>query len=200
MATDLHHTRLDAVVQCLLASRARVVADLGCGHGELIERLRDHAQFSLILGIDIDPVSLDCARDRLGLDILDQDSRLRVLAGSFENSDWLNGVAIDAAVMLETIEHIDPGRLSRVERAIFGQIQPKMVVITTPNKEYNILHGLSPEHKRHPGHRFEWTRAQFRSWCEGVAQRNGYAILFQDVGPRDSLRGSSTQMAQFSRL
>ena len=198
MATDLHRARLDTVVQSLLASGAQVIADLGCGHGELIEQLRDHEQFSLILGIDIDSQSLVRARDRLCLNIFSQDSRLRVLAGSFENSDWAE-VAIDAAVMLETIEHIDPGRLSRVERAIFGHIKPRIVLITTPNKEYNVLHGMSPEDKRHPGHQFEWTRAQFKSWCEGVAQRNCYEVSFQDIGPCDPLRGSSTQMAQFSR-
>ena len=29
---------------------------------------------------------------------------------------------------------------------------------------------------RHPDHRFEWTRAEFASWAEGVAERYGYSV------------------------
>ena len=53
---------------------------------------------------------------------------------------------------------------------MFGSAQPKTVVVTTPNAEYNpvweSLTGL-----RHPDHRFEWTRAQFAAWAEAVAGR-----------------------------
>ncbi|MFN2348922.1 MAG: methyltransferase domain-containing protein [Thioalkalivibrio sp.] len=198
MATVLHRFRLDAVVETLLASGVRHVADLGCGHGELLQRLRDQDQFIRLLGIDTDAQALAFVRERLGLDIFSHDERLHVCHGSFENSDWAQGT-IDAAVLLETIEHVDPGRLSRVERAVFCQLHPKVIVVTTPNKEYNPLHGLSAGERRHPGHRFEWTRAQFRAWCNGVAERQGYHVRFSDIGPPDPSVGSSTQMACFSR-
>lgn len=197
MATILHRARLDAVVETLLASGARQVADLGCGRGDLLQRLRDHDQFIRLLGIDIDAQALAFARERLGLDLFSRDKRLHVCLGSFEDNDWAEG-AIDAAVLLETIEHIDPGRLSRVERAVFGRLHPGIVVVTTPNREYNTLHGLSAGERRHPGHRFEWTRAQFRAWCDGVATRHGYGVCFRDIGPPNPAVGSSTQMACFS--
>lgn len=196
MATALHRARLDAVVETLIASRARHVADLGCGCGELLQRLREHNQFVRILGIDIDARVLARARERLGLDLFRPDKRLQVRLGSFEESDWAAD-PIDAAVLLETIEHIDPGRLSRVESAVFGRLRPELVVITTPNKEYNALHGLLAGERRHSGHRFEWTRTQFRLWCCGVAERQGYDVRFRDIGPHDSVLGSSTQMACF---
>ena len=199
MATDLHRARLDAVVETLLVSDARQIADLGCGHGELLQRLRDEDQFIRLLGVDIDPQALAIAREQLGLDLLSRDQRVQVRRGSFEDTDWVEGVAIDAAVLLETIEHIDPGRLSRVERAVFGQIHPALVLVTTPNKDYNPLHGMSGGERRHPGHRFEWTRAQFGAWCTGVAERQGYNVAFRGIGPPDPGLGSSTQMACFSR-
>ena len=191
MATVLHRARLDAVVETLLASGVRHVADLGCGRGELLQRLRDHDQFIRLLGVDIDARTLAFARARLDLDLFSRDKRLHVCLGSFEDSDWAEG-AIDAAVLLETIEHIDPGRLSRVERAVFRQLHLEIVVVTTPNKEYNPLHGLSAGERRHPGHRFEWTRAQFRAWCDGVAERQGYHVRFRDIGSPDPAVGSST--------
>jgi small RNA 2'-O-methyltransferase len=198
MPTALHHLRLDAVASALLGSGARRVADLGCGDGELMLRLREHVEFVSIVGIDIDSRVLQTARQRLGLDLLSTDKRLQVRLGSFENADWAES-AIDAAVLLETIEHIDPGRLSRVEQALFGQVRPRLVIVTTPNKEYNVLHGMAAGQRRHPGHRFEWTRAQFQTWASGVATRQCYSVAFSAIGPVDALYGSSTQMACFTR-
>lgn len=198
MPSALHRIRLDAVVRELLANGARRVADLGCGGGELLQCLRPHAQFTRLIGIDIDPRALARARMNLGLDLLRPDDRLHVGLGSFEETDW-GKPDVDAAVLLETIEHIDPGRLPRVERSVFGHLNPELVLITTPNREYNPLHGLSERQRRHPGHRFEWTRAQFRDWCNGVAERQAYRVDLTDIGPVDPIRGSSTQMACFMR-
>jgi SAM-dependent methyltransferase len=193
----LHIERLDAVVRALLDSGATSVLDLGCGPGELLLRLRGHAQFVRLLGIDIDARALADARAALDLNWLQPDPGLAVRLGSFEEVDAeLKG--FDAAVMLETIEHTAPGYLPRVERAVFAGMHPRLVLVTTPNQEYNVLHGLAAGRKRHPGHRFEWTRAQFRHWAAGVAQRHGYNVSFSDLGPPDPLRGSSTQMASFA--
>ena len=199
MSTLLHIERLDAVVRVLLESGASSVLDLGCGPGELLLRLREHAQFMRLLGIDIDERALADARLALGLNWLQPDARLSVRLGSFEEVDAeLKG--FDAAVMLETIEHIAPGHLPRVERAVFAGMRPRLLLVTTPNQEYNVLHGMAAGRKRHCGHHFEWTRAQFQHWAKGVAQRNHYSVSFADLGPPDPLRGSSTQMANFETL
>jgi 3' terminal RNA ribose 2'-O-methyltransferase Hen1 len=197
MPTPLHHLRLEAIVTALLASGARTVADLGCGDGELMLRLREQPEFDRVLGIDIDPRVIQNARQRLGLDLFSNNTRLQVRLGSFENADWSES-RIDAAVLLETIEHIEPGRLSKVEQALFGQVKPKLVLVTTPNKEYNVLHGMAAGQRRHAGHRFEWTRAQFQSWASGVATRQAYVVTFTNIGPLDAHCGSSTQMASFA--
>lgn len=194
--SSLHDERLDTVVQHLLESKACQVLDLGCGGGELLQRLVLQGQFQRIIGIDIDEVSLGQARRVLGLDLLDESGRIQVRYGSFEEPDsQLNG--FDAATLVETIEHIDPGRLSRVETAVFGGMRPGVVLVTTPNVEYNVLHGMPPGEKRHPDHRFEWSRARFRQWARGVAERNSYRVSFVDIGEFDPQHGSSTQMARF---
>jgi 3' terminal RNA ribose 2'-O-methyltransferase Hen1 len=194
--SSLHDERLDIVVQHLLETNACRVLDLGCGGGELLQRLALQGQFERIVGIDIDEVSLTQARRALGLNLLDDCSRIQVRYGSFEEPDsQLNG--FDAATLVETIEHIDPGRLSRVETAVFGDMRPGVIFVTTPNVEYNVLHGMPPGEKRHPDHRFEWSRARFRQWARGVAERNSYQVRFVDIGECDPQHGSSTQMARF---
>lgn len=196
MASALHEERLNAVVRHLLDSGAARVLDLGCGPGELLRRLAGQPQFTRIVGIDIDERALGEARFALGIGFPDPADRVQVRYGSFEEAD-AELIGFDAAVLVETIEHIDPGRLSRVERAVFGVMRPCIVLVTTPNQEYNVLHGMTPGKRRHPGHRFEWSRAKFRQWAQGVAERNSYCVSFGDIGPPDPLRGSSTQMASF---
>lgn len=198
MASPIHEERLDTIVRHLAACGARSVLDLGCGDGELLQRLAGNAQFERLLGIDIDDGALSAARRALGLGFPPASGRIEVRHGSFEAADAaLSG--FDAAALVETIEHIDPRRLARVELAVFRQMRPRIVLVTTPNQEYNVLHELAPGELRHPGHRFEWCRAKFRRWARGVGTRCAYDVAFFDIGPPDVMRGSTTQMARFTR-
>jgi hypothetical protein len=52
---------------------------------------------------------------------------------------------------------------------------------------------------RHPDHRFEWTRGEFRAWCAEVAAAHGYAVRHLPVGEDDPEVGPPTQMAVFRR-
>ena len=91
-------------------------------------------------------------------------------------------------------------RIPALERVLFGGAAPGTVIVTTPNAEYNphfatLAHGTV----RHPDHRFEWTRAEFRAWASGVADRYGYRVRFLPVGPEDPRDGPPTQLAAFSK-
>lgn len=169
------------------------MADLGCGTGDLLVRLAAQDTFTRLVGIDIDAAAVAAAQHTLA-----RRERVQVHCASFEAPD-ASLAGFDAAAMVETIEHIDPGRLSRVEDAVFGRMRPKLVLVTTPNQEFNVLHDLGPGERRHRDHRFEWPRARFRQWARGVAERNGYKARFIDIGPANPLLGSSTQMARFER-
>lgn len=198
MATALHDERIETVAQLAVACGAKRLLDLGCGSGELLARLAREAQFRRIVGIDISPQALYAARDLLGLDQRMDDGRIALLEASFTQPDErLRG--FDAALLVETIEHIPPQRLSLVEHAVFAWSRPQTVVITTPNQEYNVLHGMPPDAMRHPEHCFEWDRPKFRKWATGLARRNGYTVEFGDIGIADPLLGSSTQLALFGR-
>ncbi len=172
--------------------------DLGCGSGELLRRLAGWAQFTRLVGIDIDEQSLDEARRTLGIGFPIPTDRVQVRYGSFEDPDPDLG-GFDAAALVECLEHVEPNRLSRVERALFGRLRPGAVLLTTPNREYNALHGMAADELRHPDHRFEWDRAHFRRWARGVGERHGYGVHFVGIGPADPLHGSPTQMAIFRR-
>jgi 3' terminal RNA ribose 2'-O-methyltransferase Hen1 len=195
---DFHELRLDTVLRELLRCGARSVLDLGCGGGELLLRLAREAQFCRIVGVDISVDVLRAARELLQAEPGALAQRVELVEASFAVSD-ARFAGFDAAALVETIEHIDAHRLSSVERAVFGSFRPATVVITTPNSEYNPIHGAPAGSFRHPDHRFEWPRAKFRDWARGVAGRNGYRAAFGDIGEPDPDLGGPTQMAVLSR-
>jgi hypothetical protein len=107
---------------------------------------------------------------------------------------------LDAAVLMEVVEHLDPPRLPAMARSVFGTARPGLVVVTTPNAEHNVRYpGLAPGAFRHSDHRFEWTRNEFRSWATTVAAAYGYDARFLPVGEEDADVGPPTQLAVFER-
>lgn len=196
--TALHDERLDAVVRHLVASGAGSVLDLGCGSGALLRRLVAEPRFTRIVGVDLSGESILAAERSLAPLCPVDGRRLSLVHGSFTVAEAALA-GFDAAAMVETIEHVEPAHLSRVEHAVFAELRPGTVLVTTPNREYNVMFGLADGEFRHPDHRFEWTRSRFASWAGGVAGRNGYHATLVEIGPSHPLLGSPTQMAVFQR-
>ncbi|WP_030954100.1 3' terminal RNA ribose 2'-O-methyltransferase Hen1 [Streptomyces sp. NRRL S-481] len=198
--TPLAVQRREAITAALKASGAARVLDLGCGQGQLVQALLKDPAFSEIVGLDVSMRALTIASRRLKLDRMGerQASRVKLLQGSLAYTDRrIKGY--DAAVLSEVIEHLDLPRLPALEYAVFGSARPRTVLVTTPNVEYNVRwESLPAGHVRHGDHRFEWTRAEFRSWADAVAERHGYGVEFVPVGPDDPEVGPPTQMAVFT--
>lgn len=199
---SLHEQRHGVVLAALRASGARKVLDLGCGEGKLLRELLHDRQFEQIVGLDVSIRSLEIASKRLKLDRLPQRQaeRLQLIHGSLIYRDKrLEG--FDAAAVVEVIEHLDPPRLSALERVLFQFARPTTIVLTTPNREYNVRwESLPAGNFRHSDHRFEWTRTEFQTWAHRVASQYGYTVRFAPVGPDDEQVGPPTQMGVFNRL
>lgn len=195
-ASSVHEARMEAILEVLRQEDARTVLDLGCGPGPLLARLVEERALSRIVGVDVRLPALEELRRKIDRLFGAAAGRVDLLHMSFLEPDRrLQG--FDAAVLLETIEHIDPERLSLVERAVFGVCRPRLVLITTPNADYNVVYGIAPGRRRHWDHRFEWGREKFTAWAEGVAARNGYSAEIAPVGPLHAAHGAPTQMAVF---
>jgi len=196
MTTWLHEQRLEAVSGVVLRSGARTLLDLGCGDGDFLTRLVSEPQIERIVGVDLCRNSLLRLRARLDALTETGTAQVELIHGSMTD-DGAALTGFDCAILIETIEHTDPSRLSVLERAVFAEMRPRVIVITTPNAEFNPLLGVPPHRFRHPDHRFEWDRAKFCRWAEGVATRHSYDVACSDIAGRHPSRGGASQMAVF---
>ncbi|MDO9334757.1 MAG: 3' terminal RNA ribose 2'-O-methyltransferase Hen1 [Caulobacter sp.] len=197
----LGDARMIAVAAALEATGARVIADLGCGEGKLLRQLVRTRWAERLIGLDAGLRDLEWAAKRLKLNEPGgpPEGRVTLLHGALTYRDerWFG---VDAAALVEVIEHLDEDRLPALAQVVFGQARPGTVVVTTPNAEYNALFpNLAAGVMRHPDHRFEWTRTQFRDWAAGVERDYGYRAVFSDIGEVHPELGAATQMAVLTR-
>lgn len=196
----LHDKRIALVAEKLVSSGAMRVLDLGCGEGKLIRQLLKHKQFTAIAGMDVSYSELLKARERLHFADMSpaQQARIELFQGSLMYRDErFNGY--DAAAVVEVIEHLDLNRLKAFERVLFEFARPRMVVLTTPNKEYNVMWDkLDADVMRHNDHRFEWTRAEFAGWSHKIGEQYKYSVELFPVGDEVEGIGAPSQMAVFT--
>lgn len=194
---SLHTQRHSVIVQRLKASGAQRILDLGCGEGKLLRELLKESQFSVVVGMDLSTRSLAILQQRIERLPERQRQRLSLLHGSLLYRDArLKG--FDAAAIVEVLEHLELGHLAAFEQTVFGFARPKLVLVTTPNREYNQLFpSLPADQLRHRDHRFEWTRTEFAAWVERVAASYNYRVSIEPLGPEDLNHGAPSQLGVF---
>lgn len=196
---SLHQQRLHLVLHKLKETNASTVMDLGCGEGKLIRMLLKEKQFKKIIGMDVSYSALTKCKERLHWNEMPpkQKERLRLFQGALTYKDKrLEG--FDAAAIIEVIEHLDEDRLQSFEHVVFKTAKPKNIILTTPNREYNVMYeDLEADNTRHSDHRFEWSRKEFQNWANQVAHDNNYNVQFFPVGEEAKEVGAPSQMAVF---
>jgi 3' terminal RNA ribose 2'-O-methyltransferase Hen1 len=198
---NLNQARMDWVVTKLKMHNTKRVVDLGCGEGKLLKTLLQDNSFEQIMGCDVSFRSLEIAKERLRIDSLPsfQQKRIHLIQTALTYRDK-RLAGYDAATLIEVIEHMELSRLDALKRVVFEFAKPALVIITTPNVEYNVLfENLPPGKFRHNDHRFEWTRQEFQGWAEMIAKQYGYSVMFETIGNIHEQYGAPTQGGIFIR-
>ena len=198
-ARPLVRLRHDAVLDVVAAVAPSSVADLGCGQGSLLRRLLPMQGIDRVVGTDVSDSALATAATRLHVDSMTerQADRLSLYLSSLMYVDE-RLAGMDLVILMEVVEHIDPGRLPEAVSSVFGSMRPRHVVVTTPNIEYNVRYpSLYPCGFRHADHRFEWTRREFEDWVRATGDTYDYDAEIHPIGDLDETVGPPTQMAVF---
>ncbi|EFC86704.1 3' terminal RNA ribose 2'-O-methyltransferase Hen1 [Parafrankia sp. EUN1f] len=193
----LAEQRRRAIMAELRTAGARRVADVGCGAGRLVARLVADRAFTEIVAVDVSHRALELTARRLHVEQMSDRDRERVrlvVSSLLYRDDRLTGM--DAIVLSEVVEHVDPPRLPVLADVLLGHARPGTLLITTPNREYNVRYdGLPPGVLRHRDHRFEWTRAEFTAWIGDLVAGYPYRARIGGIGADDPEVGQPTQLA-----
>ena len=147
--------RREAILAVLRERQARRVGDLGCGAGALTRDLLSDPRIEHVTAVDVSARALQLAARNLRLDQMPGKRRekLTIFQTSLTYRDE-RLAGLDAAVLMEVVEHVDPDRLPALERVVFREAGPGTVVVTTPNAEYNVhfptLEPGAPRHRPRP--------------------------------------------------
>jgi len=105
---------------------------------------------------------------------------------------------------IEIIEHLEDDILKKLPSVIFGFIKPKVALFTTPNSDFNIVFGEDFTGFRHWDHKFEWTRIEFKSWCDSILEDYpDYTVEYSGIGKgKEGTEhlGCCSQMAVFKKI
>ncbi|XP_073847800.1 hen1 methyltransferase isoform X1 [Musca autumnalis] len=185
------------------------IVDFGCAEVRLLQLIRRIPFVEHILEVDIDAELLKVHQQKaipLISDYLQKREnplRVEILVGSVTDAvEQLYDV--DVVIALELIEHLHKEELEKFPENVFGFVQPKLAIVSTPNSEFNVLFdGLLENGFRHHDHKFEWTRDEFKKWAHDICKKYpNYSVAFMGLGKPPSTHrkiGYSTQMAIFAR-
>lgn len=183
----LSRQRLEAIVAevkkrvpILDPGQPPLILEVGCGVGRLVEALA--AEGYCVLGIEQSAKAAMKAASwirrnkvpRAGIEVhsalyaLPQAIYLnprgipvvdRAVGKRKEGDPERTYVRPECIVATEVIEHCWPADVDLFLASIFSNT-PNVVILTTPNKDFNAVFGMTPDQVRDPDHKFEWGVAQ----------------------------------------
>lgn len=185
----------------------RKVVDFGCSELGFVRYLKNTPGVEEILCVDIDRQVLEYNKVKAEPYLMEYvccrktPLVIELCEGSVTHNDR-KLEQTDAVICIELIEHLYPDTLMDLPFNIFEYIMPKVVIVTTPNADFNVLFPNFSGY-RHPDHKFEWTREQFQDWARNIVVRYpSYSVTFHGIckGPAGTEElGTCTQMAVFHR-
>ncbi|XP_055921808.1 small RNA 2'-O-methyltransferase [Eupeodes corollae] len=208
----IYEQRYATVIQVLehpdFESKLKKIVEFGCSEMRLLWLLRRTKGIEHIVEVDVDEETLLMYKNRAAPIVSDHivsretPLRIEVFKGSIDvSSEYLKNT--DAVIGIEIIEHLYPEVLENVPYNVFGFIQPKIALFSTPNSDFNVLFRPLPNGFRHYDHKFEWSQQQFKDWALNICERfPNYRVAIFGVGeaPQDSPElGPVSQFALFVR-
>ncbi|EDW31320.1 GL11079 [Drosophila persimilis] len=190
----VYEQRYCAAIQILMGWQDQIkkVVEFGCAEIRFFPLLRRIETIENIVLVDIDEALLRKNMNRIDPLLSDHIKKrqsllqVQVLQGNVaDSSDELRDT--DAVIALELIEHVYEDVLTKIPLNVFGFMQPKIAIFSTPNSDYNVIftrfNPLLPNGFRHEDHKFEWTREEFKSWCTSIVQKYpNYMFALMGVG------------------
>lgn len=177
---SLNILRLQKMKEAIIKCNPNKVLDFGCGEGNLLETLSEE-QFDII-GVDSSEKAINRAYVKMK-----KNNQLHSKCGNttllqsslyYKDSRLKN---VDTVVLCEVIEHIELERVPQIIDNIMF-LQPKNLIISTPNKDFNKFFTELKGELRYYDHRFEFTYKEFEEFCHWIKATYGYSFVIDSFG------------------
>lgn len=164
-----------------LGTIEREIVDVGCGEGYYAIDLASKMGGIEYHAVDIneecrDVISRKAAKRQLdNVKVYDNQANI----DSFQDRDVL---------FVEVMEHMPMEDATNLAKEILKK-NPNRLILTTPNKEFNVNYSFDQEQMRHDDHHFELTKGEFQNFVDKIKPL-GYNVTIHDIG--DCVNGVST--------
>lgn len=157
--------RFEKVIDIISNYNIKSIIEFGCGDGKFIPYIKSIHNLIRIAVIDKDKNKIH--------KIKNTNDDIECYCNSFlEFNKDLNG--FDCILAIEVIEHLSNDEIQVFIEIVFGKLKPKLVILTTPNIEYNINYPILFNGLRHNTHLFEFSPSELNDWGKKIVD------LFED--------------------
>jgi len=190
-----HAVRHEMAINEFKLRKINSLLDLGCRNGSFLFNCACNLSKIPLYGIDIDETNIQIAKTTK---VNDYDN----LDINFLTADILKNITIkdfEAVSLIEVIEHLTFSELEILFDNIFENINPKFLLITTPNRDYNAYLELNLNSFRHKDHKFEMSKDEFVIACDTLSVKFNCVVEVKPIGIIKENGASISQMAVFER-
>lgn len=180
---SLHEQRHAWILRSIPPETKHIV-DLGSSEGKLLAAILEKMPEAHVVGVEANRDKIARMRRRL------KSKRLELLHDNLvhlHDPDRLVGAEV--LVATEVIEHLEAQDRARFVEVMRDLIAPPLILLTTPNVDYNDKFNLAPGEYRHHDHRIEYTEAQLREEVITPLEKD-YDVRLEKLLPEEDLQPS----------
>ncbi|MGY0037717.1 methyltransferase domain-containing protein [Pedobacter sp. NJ-S-72] len=187
-----HHVRHQMVILELKMHECQEIIDIGCGNGSFLFNCALNFPKAKLTGIDSDTNEINTAKKATKKN----HKNANIL---FKDNDILDtrNIKSDIVTLIEVIEHFNLNEVDMLFETIFKTIKAQILVLTTPNYEYNDYLKTNLNSFRHEDHKFEFTNQELISFTNTIGKKYNLKTLVLPIGFIKGNGSSISQMAIF---
>lgn len=155
MSKTIREQRFEKVKEVITKYGVSTVLEIGCGNGNFVPYVDKLKQVTRIAVLDKAEKKIEKIRKKYEF--------IESYCVSFlEYHNFFDG--FECVVAIEVIEHLKEEELEQLKQVIFNMLKPRLVIFTTPNRDYNVNYPLLHNGLRHSTHQFEFTTVELEKW------------------------------------
>lgn len=158
----LYECRINKIFDLLKYYNAKRIIDFGCGDGKLVRYLNQSNAFKELACVEISKKQITKLIKNFG-----GNNKIKIFDQSFFEYNELFK-KYDATILSEVIEHLTNSEIDTLLNLILNTYCPQILIITTPNKSFNINLPTLHNGLRHSSHLFEFTIEDVEGFLEQI--------------------------------